>query len=90
MLANIEIIEALASQLPDKTAFPIILDPVISATSGDTLLNSEALSSFREMLFPLSTLITPNLGEAALLLGFDSILPRMRHFIFLTLVLKQF
>ena len=45
------------------------LDPVMVATSGARLLQKKAMQSLKEKLFPLATLLTPNLDEAALLLG---------------------
>ena len=53
-----------------KTArsIPIVVDPVMIATSGDNLLEPEAVEAYKNKLFPLATLITPNLEEAALLL----------------------
>ena len=48
---------------------PLVVDPVMVATSGDSLLENEAVAVYCEGLFPLATLITPNLDEAAVLLG---------------------
>lgn len=48
---------------------PIVVDPVMVATSGDVLLASDAMAAVRNLLIPLATLITPNLHEAAQLLG---------------------
>lgn len=47
----------------------IVLDPVMVATSGDALLQPEAVSTLRDELIPYSRVITPNLPEASLLLG---------------------
>ena len=47
---------------------PVVIDPVMIATSGDRLLEFEAVESYKTKLFPLATLITPNLDEATLLL----------------------
>ena len=46
----------------------IVVDPVITAKSGDTLLQDDAVSALRDRLLPVATLITPNLPEAARLL----------------------
>src|SRR5215475_11666732 len=46
----------------------LVVDPVMIATSGNNLLEPEAVESYKSKLFPLATLITPNLDEAALLL----------------------
>jgi hydroxymethylpyrimidine/phosphomethylpyrimidine kinase len=48
---------------------PFVVDPVMIATSGDNLLEPGAVESYTNKLFPLATLITPNLDEAAALLG---------------------
>ncbi len=48
---------------------PLIVDPVMVATSGDPLLQQDAIAIYRERLFPLATLITPNLDEVRTLLG---------------------
>lgn len=49
----------------------LTVDPVMVATSGHTLLQREAVSAVRDLLAPVAALITPNLPEAALLLGDD-------------------
>ena len=43
---------------------PLVIDPVFVATSGDPLLEPAAIESYEKELFPLATLITPNLDEA--------------------------
>lgn len=48
---------------------PLVIDPVMVATSGDLLLRREAIAIYEQELFPLATVITPNLDEAATLLG---------------------
>jgi hydroxymethylpyrimidine/phosphomethylpyrimidine kinase len=73
LLCSAEIICAVAQAIQDskKTAarpIPFVVDPVMIATSGDNLLEPEAVESYKNKLFPLATLITPNLDEAALLL----------------------
>jgi len=67
MLANEAIIRAVAAALP--AGIPIVLDPVMVATSGAVLLEEGAISALRELLLPRATLITPNLPEAAKLTG---------------------
>jgi len=62
MLHDAEIIEAVAGALTDIDA-PIILDPVMIATSGATLIAEDAIALMREKLFPMATLVTPNLPE---------------------------
>lgn len=61
------IIEAVADELRGRNV-PLIVDPVMLAKSGDALLEREAIRVMKERLFPLATLITPNLPEAELLL----------------------
>lgn len=48
---------------------PLVVDPVISASSGMTFMDEDALAAFNTSLAPMATLLTPNLAEAALLLG---------------------
>ena len=48
---------------------PLVIDPVMLATSGDALLRDDAVQLYEKELFPLATLITPNLDEAGKLLG---------------------
>lgn len=48
---------------------PIVVDPVITATGGDPLLERDAIKAYETELFPLAALITPNLDEASQLLG---------------------
>jgi hydroxymethylpyrimidine/phosphomethylpyrimidine kinase len=54
---------------PGTGRFPIVLDPVMIATSGDTLVDQASISAMRSRLFPLATLLTPNLPELELLAG---------------------
>ena len=69
VLANDEIIQVVAEQVRANSGIPLVVDPVMVATSGDVLLEPEAISALRESLFPLATVITPNLDEAAKLLN---------------------
>ncbi len=68
MLYSREIIAAVCDLLAG-CKIPLVVDPVIIATSGDPLLKADAIALCRERLFPLATLITPNLDEASTLLG---------------------
>lgn len=52
-----------------ETDIPLVVDPVMVATSGDQLLRPDAIKLYETKLFPLATLITPNLDEASRLLG---------------------
>lgn len=67
MLANESIIRAVAAALP--AGVPIVLDPVMVATSGAVLLEDGAIDAMRALLVPRATLITPNLPETAKLTG---------------------
>lgn len=69
MLANAEIVVTVANALRAAPRRPLVVDPVMVATSGDVLLAPEAVQAVRDVLLPLATLITPNLPEAAILLG---------------------
>lgn len=66
MLTNAEIIKAVADCLRGYPA-PLVVDPLMVATSGDRLLTKAAEGVLREALLPLATLITPNLQEAEVL-----------------------
>lgn len=67
MLSSPEIIRTVADGIYGRD-IPIVLDPVMVAKSGDSLLRDEAVSALVEELLPLATLLTPNLPEAARLL----------------------
>lgn len=69
MLNRPEVIETVAAGLERHRVSKLVLDPVMVAKSGDRLLAAEAVDALRERLLPLATLITPNLPEAAVLLG---------------------
>lgn len=71
MLSNARIIEAVADTLEERNlTAPVVLDPVMVATSGDRLLRDDAVESLITRLFPLSTLVTPNAAEAEALCGY--------------------
>lgn len=70
MLFSPELIHTVAEGLRQWAAtVPVVLDPVMVAQSGDPLLKEEAVAALKEELIPLARLITPNLPEAAVLLG---------------------
>ena len=69
MLFNAEIISAVASTI-DRLRLPnVVVDPVMIAESGAVLLQSAAVDTYKNELFPLATVITPNINEAFALLG---------------------
>lgn len=69
MIANAAIAEAVAGALEPHHGMPIVLDPVMVAKGGASLLDPQAVEALTTRLLPLATLITPNLPEAAALLG---------------------
>jgi hydroxymethylpyrimidine/phosphomethylpyrimidine kinase len=74
LLFSAEIVSEIARALRahterTKRPTPLVIDPVMVATSGDLLLAENAIASYERELFPLAALLTPNLGEAARLLG---------------------
>jgi hydroxymethylpyrimidine/phosphomethylpyrimidine kinase len=79
LLCNPAIVGIVARTLREAKPRRLVVDPVMIATSGDALLEPKAIAIYEEELFPLASLITPNLDEAARLLG-DEIkdLPAMR------------
>ena len=72
MLANAEIIAAVADALRGYRDIPLVVDPVMIAKSGDALLESDAVSTLIDRLAPLATVITPNLDEAKALTGIEA------------------
>jgi len=74
MLASSEIIEAVADTwrgLGLAGTVPFVVDPVCASMHGDPLLHPSALETLRTRLFPLASLVTPNLDEVRLLVGID-------------------
>ena len=69
MLADADVVRTVAAALVRHRPPMIVLDPVMVATSGDRLLEPDAVAVLREQLLPLVDLVTPNLPEAAALLG---------------------
>ena len=72
MLASTAVIETVARALERHRPAQVVVDPVMIATSGARLLAEDALDALRTRLLPLATVITPNLPEAELLLGWRS------------------
>ena len=69
MLANAAIIDEVAQCLDQHESIPVVVDPVMVATSGDALLADNAVVAVVDKLLPRATVITPNLDEAAKLLA---------------------
>ena len=69
MLGDAELVRTVAAGIRRHGLAPYVLDPVMAATSGDALLTPDAISAIVGELFPLASLVTPNLDEVGLLLG---------------------
>jgi hydroxymethylpyrimidine/phosphomethylpyrimidine kinase len=69
MLSQPDVIDAVADALAARGSANVVLDPVMIATSGDRLISDTAAIRLRERLLPLALVLTPNLPEAAALLG---------------------
>lgn len=70
MLHDAEVIETVASTLAAKAPdVPLVVDPVMVAKGGESLLRSEAVARLKERLLPRATVLTPNLPEAEALTG---------------------
>jgi hydroxymethylpyrimidine/phosphomethylpyrimidine kinase len=65
MLGSAKVVKAVASALRKHAKkIPVVLDPVMISTSGHSLLTSNAVAAMTKELFPLATLVTPNIPEA--------------------------
>ncbi len=69
MLATRELVATVADAIEAERLVDYVLDPVMVATSGDRLLDRDAESAITELLLPLCRVVTPNLDEAAILVG---------------------
>lgn len=70
MLASTALVEAIAAELSASAPrLSLVVDPVMVATSGDKLIDDDAVEAVKRLIFPRASLITPNLPEAARLLG---------------------
>src|SRR5207248_5405525 len=74
LLCSAEIVSAVAKAIQDigklfAQRMPLVVDPVFVATSGDPLLEPATIETYEKELFPLASLMTPNLDEAGRLLG---------------------
>lgn len=67
MVSDKDLIRAIGGKLRQYKAEKIVLDPVMVATSGAKLLKDDAIDALKEKLFPLASLITPNIPEAELI-----------------------
>ncbi len=71
MVSNKDIIVSIAKKLRQYDVRVVVLDPVMVATSGSRLLKDDAMNALIGQLFPLATVITPNIPEAECLTGMD-------------------
>jgi hydroxymethylpyrimidine/phosphomethylpyrimidine kinase len=69
LLFSGEIVEEVVAVLRKHRSIPVVVDPVMVATSGDALLQDTAIDIYERELFPLAAVLTPNLSEAARLSG---------------------
>lgn len=80
MLGSPDVVDALVDTLAAYPDIPVVVDPVMVATSGDRLVPAATVEAIRERLVPIATVLTPNLPESATLLGWSDIPPeRMRE-----------
>src|SRR5699024_8330848 len=68
MIANVDMMEIIYTHAQNKH-IPFVIDPVMVATSGDTLISDEARDYLRDKLLPISTVVTPNLPETEYITG---------------------
>jgi hydroxymethylpyrimidine/phosphomethylpyrimidine kinase len=71
MLASASIMAAVADTVRRLDVTPFVVDPVAASQHGDSLLQPDALDALRDLIVPLATLVTPNLGEVRLLTGIE-------------------
>ena len=72
MLSSVEIIDCVALALKSKfKKIPLILDPVMVATSGDVLLQKNAIENLKKKLISKAFIVTPNIDEAQILSGMN-------------------
>lgn len=64
-----QVAQILRRRIGNRKAIPLVVDPVMVASTGNALLSDDAVEAYEEELFPLATLITPNLDEASRLSG---------------------
>ena len=71
MVSSAGLIRAIAEKLNEYKAENIVVDPVMVATSGAKLISDDAIGTLKECLFPLATVLTPNIPEAKVLSDMD-------------------
>lgn len=71
MLSSAQIFSVVADGIEQHGLGPVVVDPVMMATSGDLLLQSDAVDTLKSRMLPLADLLTPNTYEAEVLAGFS-------------------
>ncbi|TDI87834.1 MAG: bifunctional hydroxymethylpyrimidine kinase/phosphomethylpyrimidine kinase [Caldithrix sp.] len=71
MLANVDIVRALAARMRALEIPHLVVDPVMRAKGGDSLLADDAQQALCDEIIPLAEIVTPNLPEAEILAGFE-------------------
>ena len=71
MVSSSELIEVISERLQFYNAKNIVVDPVMVATAGSSLMKTDAIKTLTDTLLPLADLITPNIPEAQVLSGFE-------------------
>lgn len=69
MIASAELVKMIAFKLKEYKAERIVVDPVMVSTSGSRLISEEAIQILKTELFPLASVLTPNIPEAEVLFG---------------------
>ncbi|MCC9135543.1 bifunctional hydroxymethylpyrimidine kinase/phosphomethylpyrimidine kinase [Pontibacter silvestris] len=69
MVHSVELVQAIAETLQQYAYLPVVVDPVMVATSGDKLIEDSTISVLKQQLLPLAEVVTPNLDEAQILAG---------------------
>lgn len=71
MVSSPALMEVIVDRLKSHNAKNIVVDPVMVSTSGSKLMEEEAVSTLKNRLMPMATLVTPNIPEAEVLTGFE-------------------
>jgi hydroxymethylpyrimidine/phosphomethylpyrimidine kinase len=66
-LLSAEVVRSVAAGLATFPGIPVVVDPVLAASTGEPIGSGDVLAALRELLLPMATLVTPNLDEAAAL-----------------------
>ncbi len=69
MLATAEIVETVAAAVADLRLTPLVVDPVLTASQGGSLLEPDGIRAIKNLLLPMCDVLTPNLSEAEVFLG---------------------